>query len=94
LSLLLLWIVIPSGFRVPCFSSCFFEFFSSLPACLGEENAVIELLDAGDDVNSRGAQNRTPLHRAVGKGHNKVVKILVDRGADVNLTDGGGLTSL
>jgi ankyrin repeat protein len=37
---------------------------------------------------------RTPLHRAVGKGHNKVVEVLIKRGADLNLVDGGGLTPL
>ncbi len=55
---------------------------------------MVELLEQGDDVNCRGAQMRTPLHRAVGKGHNACVEVLVKHNADLNLVDGGGLTPL
>jgi ankyrin repeat protein len=55
---------------------------------------VVELLEQGDDVNCRGAQMRTPLHRAVGKGHNSCVEVLIKHNADLNLVDGGGLTPL
>jgi ankyrin repeat protein len=55
---------------------------------------VEELLEAGDDPNCRGAQQRTPLHRAVGKGHNDVVRLLLDKKADISISDGGGLTPL
>jgi len=37
---------------------------------------------------------RTPLHRAVGKGHNSCVEALIKHNADLNLVDGGGLTPL
>jgi len=60
-----------------------------------EVEACIELLDSGaHTVNCRGAQNRTPLHRAVGKGHNDVVRMLIEKKADLSLVDSGGLTAL
>jgi ankyrin repeat protein len=66
-----------------------------LPArCAGDLASVEDLLAQGEDVNSRGAQNRTPLHRAVGKGHNGVVRLLIQKGADLSLLDQGGLTPL
>jgi ankyrin repeat protein len=46
------------------------------------------------DINVRGAQMRTPLHRSVGKGNNDVVKLLVDKGADLSMVDSGGLSPL
>ena len=33
----------------------------------GDIAAVEDILDNGEDVNAAGAQNRTALHRAVGK---------------------------
>ena len=60
----------------------------------GDLASVEDLLAQGEDVNSRGAQNRTPLHRAVGKGHNAVVQQLIRQGADLSLIDQGGLTPL
>lgn len=62
--------------------------------CTGDLASVEDLLAQGEDVNSRGAQNRTPLHRAVGKGHNAVVQQLIRQGADISLIDQGGLTPL
>jgi ankyrin repeat protein len=41
------------------------------------------LLDAGADVNSRGLQNKTPLHEAARWGWNAAVELLVSRGADL-----------
>ena len=60
----------------------------------GDLASVEDLLAQGEDVNCRGAQNRTPLHRAVGKGHNAVVQQLIRQGADLSLLDQGGLTPL
>ena len=38
--------------------------------------------------------HRTPLHRAVGKEHNEVVSLLLDKKADISMTDGGGLAPI
>ena len=73
---------------------CYLVLCAALLLSSGDVGAVEELLDSGEDVNTLGAQNRTPLHRAVGKGHNPVVQLLIQKGADLNLTDGGGLTAL
>jgi hypothetical protein len=62
--------------------------------CAGDIASVEDLLAQGEDVNCRGAQNRTPLHRAVGKGHNAVVSMLIKQGADLTMLDQGGLTPL
>jgi len=62
----------------------------------GELPLVEELLDRNEDINAKGACDRTPLHKAVGAGEKglQVVKLLLERGANVNLTDSGGLTPL
>jgi ankyrin repeat protein len=69
-------------------------FYILLVQNTGDIATVEDLLSAGDDVNARGAQQRTPLHRAVGKGHNAVVTLLVAKGASPDLVDQGGLTAL
>lgn len=57
--------------------------------------AVEEVLESGKfDVNSRGAGNRTPLHRAVGVREGAKVLLLLQYKADLMLTDGNGLTAL
>jgi len=61
----------------------------------GDLSVVEDLVNENkEDINVQGAQNRTPLHRAVGKGHNNIVTLLIDKKADVNIVDGGGLTPL
>jgi ankyrin repeat protein len=42
------------------------------------------LLDAGADVNQRGVNDWTPLHRAARHGYLDMVRLLAERGADVN----------
>ena len=46
------------------------------------------------EVNTPGAQNRTALHKAVGKGSFECVEYLVEKGADLTCRDAGGLTPL
>jgi len=84
----------PTLFSVSYLFRYFMLFLLMLFALLGDIGSVEDLIAEGVNPNVRGAQNRTPLHRAVGKGHNDVVSFLLDSGADTNLVDGGGLTPL
>jgi len=49
------------------------------------------LLDAGEDPNRfnpvGGHSHSTPLHQAAGNGHLEVVKLLVQRGAKLDVKD-------
>ena len=52
-------------------------------------------LDAGVDVNEESSKGLTPLHYAASAGHNDIVELLIERGANVNATDSGkGATPL
>jgi outer membrane protein assembly factor BamB len=53
----------------------------------GDRARVLQLLDAGVDVNAKGRYNTTALFFAADKGHLEVVRLLVERGADVNVAD-------
>jgi ankyrin repeat protein len=56
---------------------------------------VIEvLLDAGTDVNSRVFNGATALSFAVRHGYPELAKLLIAKGADVNLADEKGVTPL
>ena len=46
-------------------------------------------LDAGVDVNEESSKGLTPLHYAASAGHNDIVELLIERGANVNATDSG-----
>lgn len=63
----------------------------ALAAQLGQAEVVRLLLDAGEDPdrhNPRGAHaHATPLHQAVWGGHEAVVRLLVERGARLDLED-------
>ena len=46
------------------------------------------LLESGIDINARDCFNRTPTHfAAAGKSDSKIVKCLIDNGADINPLD-------
>ena len=66
-----------------------------LAARQGETEAVKALLDAGADVNQRGAGDPvTPLMVATMNGHFDLAKILLEHGADPNLAQSNGATPL
>ena len=46
-------------------------------------------LDAGVDPNLKNSKGATPLHYAASAGHNDIVELLIERGANVNATDSG-----
>jgi ankyrin repeat protein len=58
----------------------------------GAERAVTYLLDAGADINAVNEADFTALHGAAYRGLNEVIKILVDRGANMNARDFRGRT--
>jgi ankyrin repeat protein len=57
------------------------------------EAAVTVLLDAGADINAVNEGDFTALHGAAYRGLNEVIKILVDRGANINARDYRGRTA-
>ena len=46
-------------------------------------------LDTGVDVNEESSKGLTALHYAASAGHNDIVELLIERGANVNATDSG-----
>jgi ankyrin repeat protein len=60
----------------------------------GDLDQVRDLLDAGADVNVKGAGGRTPLMEACYAGHTQVVRVLLDNGANVSLKKSDGATAL
>ena len=63
----------------------------ALAAQLGRVEIVRLLLDAGEDPNrynlAGGHAHSTPLHQAVWAGHDLVVRLLVERGARLDIED-------
>jgi ankyrin repeat protein len=63
----------------------------------GEWNDFQDLVEQGEDINAAGASQRTPLHRAVGcskEDGEKIVKLLLDKGANVEAQDNNGFTPM
>ena len=62
-----------------------------LPLNAGEVEIVRSLLDAGEDPNRYNPvgchSHSTPLHQAAAAGHLEVVRLLVERGARLDLKD-------
>jgi uncharacterized protein len=66
-----------------------------LAARQGELESVKALMEAGADLNQRGAGDPvTPMLIATMNGHFDVAKYLLDQGADPNLAQGNGVTPL
>jgi ankyrin repeat protein len=61
---------------------------------LGDIARLQFLLDRGADINSRDADNRSPLMLAVIHRRAKVVDLLLTHGADANAADRSGTTPL
>jgi outer membrane protein assembly factor BamB len=53
----------------------------------GDRARVAHLLDAGVDVNAKARYDATALMFASDRGHLDIVRLLVERGADVNIAD-------
>uniref|UniRef100_UPI00358FD0BB E3 ubiquitin-protein ligase MIB2 isoform X2 n=1 Tax=Myxine glutinosa TaxID=7769 RepID=UPI00358FD0BB len=71
--------------------------YSSLHlAVLNNHCAVVEVLLAEDhsDLNLQTCAKKTPLHLAASEGHTSMVQLLVMAGADLNVQDESGDTSL
>jgi ankyrin repeat protein len=56
-------------------------------ACFGLREAVTALVKIGHDPGSRDGYGRTPLSWAAEKGHEAVVRLLVEKGADLESRD-------
>jgi hypothetical protein len=61
------------------------EFFAA--ARKGDAAAIKAFLDSGVDVNAKTHYGATALSYACDKGHIEVIKLLIERGADVNSKD-------
>lgn len=61
------------------------EFFNLIKH--GNLEEVVNLIEAGMDVNSQFEEGRTPAIHAASNGHLDILKILVNTGADVNVYD-------
>ena len=79
------------GRRLPAASSDDRHRALALAAQLGETEIVRRLLDAGEDPNRYNPPaahaHATPLHQAVAGGRDGVVRLLVDRGARLDVKD-------
>ncbi|XP_048250105.1 ankyrin repeat domain-containing protein 17-like isoform X2 [Haliotis rufescens] len=63
--------------------------------CGGDAETVKSVLSPNVvDIDGRGWRRRTPMMEAADRGHREVVELLVSKGANVSLVDGGGNNSL
>ena len=62
----------------------------------GNTKKVITYLEKGAYINAKHTWNnyRQPLLEAALHGHSEIIEILLDKGADVNITDNNGNTAL
>jgi ankyrin repeat protein len=63
-------------------------------ASYGKSHAVLWLLDHGAEIDSQDLWNGTPLLRAAHNHEDNIVKLLLDRGASLNLPDKAHCTAL
>lgn len=75
------------------------QFFLNEPlataAYQGRIESVRELLDRGASPDSWGVDSaQTALMGASAEGHGRIVELLIERGADVHLSDASGRTAL
>jgi ankyrin repeat protein len=66
-------------------------------ACyFGHYDTAEYLIKAGAPINSpaRNELKATPIHSAAAGGHEKIVRLLLDHGADANVREQGGFTPL
>jgi len=59
-----------------------------------QKGSVVALVDAGADVNARGANGETPLMMAAGYGYTGIVNVLLERGADAHAQLANGTNAL
>jgi len=59
-----------------------------LAANFGAVPMLALVLDSGADTESRDDDGRTPLFRAAAQGHTEAVRLLLDRGAEVDAREG------
>ena len=57
---------------------------------LGDVESSRVLIDHGANVNTRMIHHATPLHLSVLNGHFRLVKMLIERGADANALNAYG----
>ena len=60
----------------------------------GDTIEVKRLLDSGANPDAAARDDWTPLTVAAREGHESVVRLLIDHGADVNRKEGGGHNAL
>lgn len=54
--------------------------------CVKLKNVLLKLLQHGDRIEAKDSRGWTPLFYAVNMDQSSIVKILLDYGADVNVT--------